>query len=349
MQKKRQRTGKSIKIDDVAREANVSIMTVSRALRGVEGVSETKRAEIFAIAERLRYQPNLNARSLVNVQSSLVGISFPTLFNDVFAEMLDGMRPTLETAGFTTIVTTNEYDMARELDWINTVRTWRPAAVILTGSDHDPKVRQILRNEQIPTLELWEFEKDPIDICVGMDHEKTGEDIANAMIALGYKKPAFVGWSVGHDLRSDKRLKGIETAYKRAGLGMVQTAQTNRSDSFRAGFDGMKQLASNKDAMPDIVFFLSDYFAFAGMMACQELGIKVPEDMGIVGFNSVPLNNILPRKMTTVETPRRDMGLVGARQLIARINGITGDLSRAFEATIKFGETTRRPPTHKSG
>lgn len=343
MQKKRQRTGKSIKIDDVAREAGVSIMTVSRALRGVEGVSEAKRAEIFEIAERLRYQPNLNARSLVNVQSSLIGVSFPTLFNDVFAEMLDGMRPTLETAGFTTIVATNEYDMSRELDWINTVRHWRPAAVILTGSDHNAKVRQILRSEQIPTLELWEYEQDPIDICVGMNHEKTGEHIANAMIGLGYKKPGFVGWSVGHDLRSDKRLNGIKRAYRQAGLGDVQTAQTNRSDSFRAGFDGMKQLANNKDTLPDIVFFLSDYFAFAGMMACQELGLSVPEDIGIVGFNSLPLNNILPRKITTVETPRRDMGLVGARQLIARINGINGDLSREFEAKIKFGETTRTP------
>lgn len=343
MQKKRQRTGKSIKIDDVAREAGVSIMTVSRALRGVEGVSETKRAEIFEIAERLRYQPNLNARSLVNVQSSLIGVSFPTLFNDVFAEMLDGMRPTLETAGFTTIVTTNEYDMTRELNWINTVRHWRPAAVILTGSDHDAKVRQILRQEQIPTLELWEYEKDPIDICVGMDHEKAGEHIANAMIELGYQEPSFVGWSIGHDLRSDKRLEGIRRAYKKAGLGNVQTARTGRTDSFRAGFDGMKQLAANNDKKTDIVFFLSDYFAFGGLMACQELGLSVPEDIGIVGFNSVPLNNILPRRLTTVETPRRDMGLVGARQLIARINGITGDLSREFDTRIKFGETTRAP------
>lgn len=347
MQKKRQRTGKSIKIDDVAREAGVSIMTVSRALRGVEGVSESKRAEIFEIAERLRYQPNLNARSLVNVQSSLIGVSFPTLFNDVFAEMLDGMRPTLETAGFTTIVTTNEYDMARELDWINTVRHWRPAAVILTGSDHDERVRQILNQDQIPTLELWEFEKDPIDICVGMNHEKIGEHIAHAMIELGYQRPGFVGWSVGHDLRSDKRLKGIRRAYKNAGLGDVRTARTRRSDSFRAGFDGMMALAADKDDIPDIVFFLSDYFAFAGLMACQELGINVPEDMGVVGFNSLPLNNILPRRITTVETPRRDMGLVGARQLIARINGITGDLSREFDARIKFGETTRAPQPEK--
>ncbi|MEO1748638.1 MAG: LacI family DNA-binding transcriptional regulator, partial [Pseudomonadota bacterium] len=186
-EKKRQRSGKSIKIEDVAREANVSIMTVSRALRGVEGVSEAKRAEIFDIAEKLRYQPNFNARSLVNVQSSLIGILFPTLFNDVFAEMLDGMRPTLESAGFTTIVTTHEYDNERELDWIETVRYWRPAAVVMTGIDHDPKVRRVLQRDQIPTLELWEHTDDPIDLCVGIDHQQAGVQIASAMIELGYR------------------------------------------------------------------------------------------------------------------------------------------------------------------
>ncbi|MEM1377228.1 MAG: LacI family DNA-binding transcriptional regulator [Pseudomonadota bacterium] len=345
--KRRQRTGKTVKIDDVAREANVSIMTVSRALRGVEGVSEEKRAQIFEIAERMRYQPNFNARSLVNVQSSLIGISFPTLFNDVFAEMLDGMRPTLESAGFTTIVTTNEYDIDREAEWIKTVRYWRPAALVLTGSDHHPDVRRILQRDQIPTLELWEHDPDPIDISVGIDHEKAGAEIAQAMIELGYRKPAFVGWDRGHDLRSEKRLAGIRAAYKSAGLGDVKAARTGSTDGYRAGYNGLKQLVRDKKNRPDLVFFLSDHFAFAGMMACEELGLRVPDEIGIVGFNSLPMNNILPRRITTVETPRIDMGAIGARQLIARINGITGDLSKEFNGRIKFGETTRRPT--KSG
>ena len=167
----------------------------------------------------------------------------------------------------------------------------------------------LLHREQIPTLELWEYGgPDPIDICVGIDHEKTGAHMANAMIALGYKKPGFVGLNIGYDLRSDKRLNGIRRAYREAGLGDVQTARSDRSDNFRAGFDGMKQLIENNSNMPDIVFFLSDYFAFAGMMACQEMGLSVPEDIGIIGFNSLPLNNILPRRITTAKTQRHDMG-----------------------------------------
>ncbi|MDJ0614032.1 MAG: LacI family DNA-binding transcriptional regulator [Rhizobiaceae bacterium] len=340
--KKRQRTGKTIKIDDVAREANVSIMTVSRALRGVEGVSEAKREEIFEIAERLRYQPNFNARSLVNVQSSLIGISFPTLFNDVFAEMLDGMRPTLESAGFTTIVTTNEYDSAREVDWINTVRHWRPAALVLTGSDHDERVRKILRSDNIPTLEIWEYSHNAIDISVGIDHFEAGKQIARAMIDLGYRNPGFVGFDRGHDLRSEKRLAGIRAAFEQIGSGEVLTARVGSIDGYRAGYEGMKQLLTQRRRNGlDIVFFLSDHFAFAGLMACDEMAINVPDELGIVGFNDLSINNVLPRRITTVENPRREMGAVGARQLIARINGIQGDLSKEFSSKIRFGDTTR--------
>ncbi|MEL6202636.1 MAG: LacI family DNA-binding transcriptional regulator [Pseudomonadota bacterium] len=347
-EKKRQRSGKSIKIDDVAREANVSIMTVSRALRGVEGVSEAKRAEIFQIAEKLRYQPNFNARSLVNVQSSLIGILFPTLFNDVFAEMLDGMRPTLESAGFTTIVTTHEYDNERELDWIETVRYWRPAAVVMTGIDHDPKVRQVLRRDQIPTLELWEHTDDPIDLCVGIDHQQAGVQIAHSMIELGYRKPAYVGWNRGHDQRSEKRLSGIRAAFSAACIGDVRTARTGGTDHYRAGFNGIKRLLGDPLNRPDIVFCHSDHFAFAGMMACESMGLRVPDDIGIVGFNSLSINNVLPRRITTVETQRKEMGTIGARQLIARINGIGGDLSKRFKPKIQFGETTRSPSLNAS-
>jgi len=96
------------------------------------------------------------------------------------------------------------------------------------------------------------------------------------------------------------------------------------------------------------VFCHSDHFAFAGMMACESMGLRVPDDIGIVGFNSLSINNVLPRRITTVETQRKEMGTIGARQLIARINGIGGDLSKRFKPKIQFGETTRSPSLNAS-
>lgn len=340
---RKQRQTKTVKIEDVAATAGVSIMTVSRAMRGVEGVSEAKRLQIMEIAAKLGYTPNPNASSLVGLHSALIGISFPNLFNDVFADILEGLRPTFEKRGFTTVVNTTEYDFERERAWVERVRSWRPAAMILTGTDHDDDIRSALVRDQIPTLEVWDYSESPIDISVGIDHVSTGRDIANAMIELGYQQPGFVGFARGFDLRAEKRLRGIREAFQQAGLGDVRAARSETTNGYKAGYDGFQSLWSDARSRPDLVFFLSDHFAFAGLMACQANGISVPEEVGMVGFNSLNITGVLPTKLTTVITPRREMGVRGAQALIARMNGIKSDLSVKLDPKIIYGATTRSP------
>lgn len=338
---RKSRAGKLVKIEDVAGAAGVSIMTVSRALRGVEGVSEAKRQEIIQIAGRLGYRPNPNARSLVGGASGLIGISFPTLFNDVFAGILDGLRPAFEAKGFTTVVNTTEYDGARERAWVEQVLSWRPAGLVLTGGDHGRAVREAIQGRQIPTLQVWDFTGAPIDISVGVDHRGAGYQLARAMIGLGYRRPGYVGIEDGKDQRAEKRLAGIRQAFATAGLGEV--AQMRMAGSpYRAGYDGFQALWAGPER-PDIVFFLSDHFAFAGLMACQVMGVGVPGEVGLVGFNGLDITEVLPLALTTARTPRREMGVQGAKALIARMHGVPGDLSVELPTDLIYGETTRGP------
>jgi len=103
------------KIEDVAKRANVSIMSVSRAIRGVEGVSEKKRVEILKIARQMKYMPNSNARSLAVANSNLIGISLPTFAGEVFGDILKGMRQTFDQAGYSSVIDTTEYSRDAEL------------------------------------------------------------------------------------------------------------------------------------------------------------------------------------------------------------------------------------------
>ncbi|MBM7066116.1 LacI family DNA-binding transcriptional regulator [Actibacterium sp. 188UL27-1] len=338
---RKSRASKLVKIEDVAAAAGVSIMTVSRALRGVEGVSEGKRLEIIEISQRLGYRPNPNARSLMGGASGLIGISFPTLFNDVFAGILDGLRPAFEANGFTTVVNTTEYDADRERAWVEQVLSWRPAGLVLTGADHGPTVREAIQTRQIPTLQVWDFTDAPIDICVGVDHQNAGYQLARAMIALGYRQPGYVGIQHGKDQRAEKRLNGICHAFAEAGLGAVAEMRMPGS-SYRAGYDGFQALWAQAPR-PDIVFFLSDHFAFAGLMACQVMGIRVPDEVGLAGFNGLDITEVLPLRLTTARTPRRKMGVQGAKNLIARMHGVSSDLSVELQTELIHGETTRRP------
>lgn len=338
---RRKSTSDKTKIEDIAVAAGVSIMTVSRALRGVEGVSEQRRQEIIELARRMRYVPNSNARSLVEDQSALIGVSLPTLFNDVFADILEGMRGAFDAAGFATVVNTTEYERERERDWVERVLTWRPSAMVLTGTDHDPSVIEILRDSGVPTLEVWDFSKNPIDICVGVDHEKAGYKIASRLRSRGYKRPAFVGVVRGHDPRAEQRLAGVQRAFADNAGDEISVARPRADSPYQVGYEGFKELWSDRGNRPDIIFFLTDQLAFGGLMACEELSISVPDEVGLVGFNGLSITTVLPKKLTTVITPRRRMGTLGASCLIARINGVQSDLSSELETEIVLGDTTR--------
>ncbi len=334
--------GLPISLQDVAKVAGVSTMTVSRALRGIEGVSENKRTEIEKIAKRLNYFPNNNARALVASNSDLVGISFPTLFNDVFADVFDGMRRTFEHAGLATVLDTTFYDPEVELKWVDRVMSWHPAAIVLTGNDHHKDVSRRLRKARMPTMELWDFCDDPIDICVGIDHFKAGFQIGEYAISLGYRRPGFVGGSKGRDARADKRHSGIEHAFWQSGCSAPMAVSSQDSaNAFSSGAAGTRDLMSRSEP-PDVIFFVNDHLAFGGIAACESGGISVPETVGLVGFNALDLTSVLPKQLTTVSTPRREMGVIGARNLISRIKGIKPQRSVELSVEIIQGETTQR-------
>lgn len=328
-------------LKDIAAAAEVSIMTASRALRGVEGVSERKRREILKIARRLKYTPNSSARSLVTMNSDLVGIAVPTFFNNVFAEILAGMRRTFDLAGYSSVIDTTEYDAEIELAWAERLLSWRPAGCILTGTQHHPKLVDALRRSGVPTLEIWDVTDDPIDICVGIDHTAAGRQVARHCIALGYRRPAFSGVAEGRDPRAEARLQGFAAEFAEvADAAPVQVARADDQNSFLAGHEGTKELLGGDP--PDLIYYLNDYLAFGGMTACQTLGVRVPDDIGIIGFNSLDLASILPVPLSTVRTPRRQMGITGARNLLARIHGVEAARKVVLPIKIIDGATTRR-------
>ncbi|RLJ58931.1 LacI family transcriptional regulator [Litoreibacter meonggei] len=329
---------KATRIEDVAAKANVSIMTVSRALRGVEGVSEKKRAEILKIARTLNYVPNSNARSLAVANSNLVGISLPTFAGEVFAEILNGMRQTFEKAGYSSVIDTTEYSRDAELIWVRRLLSWQPAAVILTGVDHHPETYALLKASPLPVLEIWDHTDDPIDLCVGIDHFKAGQAIGQHATERGYKCPAFVSTPKGHDIRADARLAGIRDIYRQIGQNHVPVSRPPLQSAFTAGFQGATELINEEQ--PDIICFLNDHMAFGGMMACNSLGLSIPDDMGVVGFNSLDLASVLPKRLTTIRTPRRLMGVTGARNLLARINGVPIERNIVLPVEFVSGETT---------
>jgi LacI family gluconate utilization system Gnt-I transcriptional repressor len=331
---KRQR---QTRITDIAAAAGVSAMTVSRALRGIEGVSEAKRAEIVSLAKRLNYVPDMTARALTLANTNLVGIALPTLFNDVFADVLSGMRATFRNAGIATVIETTDYDPVVEAEWVERLLSWRPAGIVLTGFDHLPAVRERLAKVQIPVVEIWDWRPDPIDLCVGMDHEAAGRALGAYVHGLGYRRPAFIGAIKGRDTRAERRLVGLSGAFHQP----LQVFRPHQSNAFEAGMAGGRMMMEAGER-PDVVFCLNDHIAFGALMACRGFGLNVPDDIGIVGFNGLPITNVLPVELTTMLTPRREMGVMAARAILSRLNGVSTPRHRCLIGTVVPGATVRR-------
>ncbi|MCK0168039.1 LacI family DNA-binding transcriptional regulator [Jannaschia sp. S6380] len=328
-----------IGIHEVARAAGVSLMTVSRAMRGVDGVSDATAKRVVRLAQEMGYFPNSAARALAVTNSTLVGISLPTLLNDVFADVLSGMRRTFEKAGYSSVMDTSDYDPDRELRWAERTLAWRPAAIILTGVTHHPTLRERLARERRPVLEIWDVTDDPIDICVGIDHLAAGMELGRHVAALGYRAPAYVGAPPGVDVRADKRFDGIARAFADVGAAAPRRVAVTGGNSFAAGSEGFGRIDLTEP--PDVVFFLTDNMAFGGMMAAERAGLDVPGDIGIVGFNGLDLTSVMTRPITTLATPRRQIGEIGAQHLLARLNGLRPGPVTTLPVHLQPGATTR--------
>lgn len=332
---------KNATIKDIAVQCGISPMTVSRALRGMEGVSESKRAVIQQTAKDLNYVLNSNARSLVNTSSDLVGISFPSLFNDVFADMLEGMKSTFEKAGISTVVNTTNYSQQAEADWVSRLMSWRPAGIVLTGVNHTKFIRRSLRAIKIPTVEIWDVTDDPIEMCVGVDQFESGCLLARHTVLLGYRRPAHVGSPYGIDPRADQRRDGIINTFADVpNASSMKFSIQQYTNSYEAGYLAAMELCSGA-IRPDVIFFVNDHLAIGGIAACQKLGISVPRDIGIVGFNGLDVSSVFSPKLTTAITPRQRIGEVAAGELIKRVNNVKVAIKTVLPVHLESGETTR--------
>lgn len=315
------------------------MMTVSRAIRGVDGVSEATRARILSLAEEMGYVPNRMAGSLAAAASNLITISVPTLFDAVFAEIIEGLHGPLRHAGFETIIETSDYDPAREAAWIERMITWSPAAVVICGVDRTASARQRLGGAAIPTLELWDLTPDPIDLCVGIDHHAAGHAMGTHLATLGYRRPAYVGVTAGRDPRAEKRLAGFVQAFAEAGSELCAQYRLEGAASFESGHEGTR-LALAATPRPDVLYFLNDHLAVGGLMACQAAGVDVPGEMGLAGFNALNITNALPLRLTTSATPRQAMGAKAGRLLVAAIRGVRTERTVALPVELIAGDTT---------
>jgi len=212
---------RTLTLRDVSEASGVSEMTVSRVLRNRGDVSETTRERVLEAARRLGYVPNKIAGALASQRVNLVAVIIPSLSNMVFPEVLTGVSEVLEDTGLQPVVGVTNYSPDREESVLYEMLSWRPSGVIIAGLEHTEAAQAMLAQAGIPIVEIMDIDGTPVDSAVGISHRRAGRQMAEAIIAAGYRNIAFLGTMMPHDHRARKRLEGFEEALAKAGLALV--------------------------------------------------------------------------------------------------------------------------------
>lgn len=302
-------------MDDVAIEAGVSQMTVSRVMRGTGQTSEQVRHRVEQAARKLGYVPNRLATSLRDETTPLIAVVLPTLGNRVFSEVLDGITATLSGRGLQPVFGVTEYSEATEEELVRDLLSWRPQGIILPGLEHSDATRTAIRAAGVRVVEVMDIDGDPISIAFGLSQYAAGQATARYMLTKGYRRFGYIGSQGARDLRAVKRFNGFRDAVRDSGGQILVEHVSDGPSSMIEGRRATATVLSAPDR-PEAIYYSNDDLAAGGIMHCLSHGVAMPTDVALAGFNGLPFLEALPIQLTTVETPRLEMGIRAAQHLI---------------------------------
>lgn len=329
-------------LKDVALRVGVSLNTVSRSLRAPHTVRLELRQRIQSVLDELNYVPNRLAGGLAGSHTGVIGVIVTSLHYSEFATIIEAMQERLAEAGLQVMIGNSRYEPDEELRLVRAMLSWRPAAVVIVGTDHHPRARELLALSGKPVIEVWDCADPLVDSGVGMDHRAIGAMQVNHLFEQGCRQLAFVGSLRAHDQRARKRLEGATERARQLRLPPLVEA-TEAAIGHPAMGDRLLDLALRKDASIDGVICNSDVVAHGVLMGLRRQQRKVPDEVAVVGFGENPSNACIQPQLTSVSPPRFEIGYRTADLILKRMDGMPP------ERILITPELVVRASSHRKG
>jgi LacI family gluconate utilization system Gnt-I transcriptional repressor len=319
MSANRPRATGRVTLADVAKLAGVSPITVSRALRGERAVDPELVARVQLAVEQLGYMPDPAARALASRHSSHVAVLIPLLSNALFVDLLEAVQRTLRPAGYQTLIGITHYDIGEEEQLLREQLLHRPAGVLVTGMERSEATRKLIAGSGVPCVHLMEVSEVPGVYSVGFSQQSAGVAMTEHLLARGHRRIAFAAAQL--DPRTLQRRDGWRQAMEAAGCfdPELEWLRTDPS-SLALGGEMFEDIVRSGKAV-DAIFFCNDDLAQGALLAALRLGVSVPGDMAVAGFNDLTGSDQMWPPLTTVRTPRAEVGTEAARMLLALMAG----------------------------
>ena len=323
---------------DVASRAGVSPVTVSRAIRHPEMVSEELRLRIDDAVRSLSYIPNHLASALASTRTQIVGVIVPSLTNGVFDDYLSAIQDVLYPAGIQVLVSNVRYSELEEEKAIQTLLGYHPEAMIVAGVDQTERSRLLLKHSGVPVVQTMDVTDTPIDLNVGLDHGEAGAAAVRYLYELGHRKIAHL------TARGDPRARRRHAGYRRAmeELGIYDARLVEASPQISTVEMGSRHFAAVLERVGDVsaVFTCNDDLALGTLFECQRRGLRVPDDLAIMGFNDLDFCVATAPALSSVSIERQKMGVWAAQSILEIIRG-SGRRPRQSQLDVGFSIKVR--------
>ena len=289
----------NITIYDVAREANVSMATVSRVVNGNPNVKPSTRKKVLETIERLGYRPNAVARGLASKKTTTVGVIIPDISSIFHAELARGIEDIATMYKYNIILSNSDQNKDKELHLLNTMLGKQVDGIIFMSGNVQEQ------SEEIPS--------------VNIDYEQAAYDAVNALIEKGHRKIGYVSGPEEEPINSLKKNEGYKRALKEANISYNEDYVAEGDYTYDSGIEAVQQLLKLEDR-PTAIFVGTDEMALGVIHGAQDEGVSIPEDIEVLGFDNTRLATMVRPQLSTVVQPMYDIGAVAMRLLTKLMN-----------------------------
>ncbi len=319
---------------DVARRARVSPATVSRTIHSPDIVRPETRNVVTQAIRDLGFTPNSVARSLASRRTRIVAALVPSISNAIVSQTVGGLTRVLEAEQYQLLLGNTERSGDREAEAALALIGRQPDGIAVIGELSSPEALEVLAELQIPIVQALGLPRETIDIAVGYSNRNGARDMTRALAGAGYDPIAFVGTVPGSSYYADERANGFRAAMREAGKHGQITLELPWPGDYAQGAAAIKKLLDSPQR-PRAAFFASDILALGAMLHCLNAGIRIPDEIGIVGFGGQELGRLLPPGLTTVQIDGDELGVRAARSLLKRMADRT-DVPRIEDVGYKI-------------
>lgn len=330
-------------IEDVARAAGVSTATVSRVLNRPGEVRDALRQKVLTAVAELGYVPNAGARAMKLRRSGTVGAIFPTVDNAIFAKAIDALQRRLAESGLQLLLATSGYDPATETRQALNLLTCGVDALVLCGVSQRAELLQQLRQRGVPVVHVMSWPAPPDRVAVGFDNARAMTQVVRYLLDLGHRHIAMLAGITRDNDRAAARVTGVREALRAAGLSLPASRLVERPYELGAARDGLRVLLQ-ADPAPTAVVCGNDVLATGALLEAARLGVAVPEQLSIVGFDDLELAGHLQPGLTTVRVPAEEMWRLAADRVLDALRDLEVPRATEIEVALVVRGSTAPPP-----